>query len=432
MAGQSIEFPGFPRGLDNLHREDSLPPDALRAAVNIDLDVNGKPSRRRGLTQVLSGDVHSMTSCFDCLVAVVDGTLKAYDRNHVLQATVAVTGDRRLQHALTPHRAFWTDGQQLRSFDSTLLDAPAWPAVPGWAASATVQAAGGLPEGSYQIAITAVDAVGRESGAGRAQLVDGVGHNGGVLLTGLPDPADAVSLRIYATDCNGTTLRLVGETPPGSPSYLVAWGPRGQTLELDHQWLEPMPAGQAVCFHMGRLWVASGRYLCFSQPMRYGAMLPDNKITFGEDITLLAPAGTGPEAGLYVAAGKRTLYLSGANPKEAPLTASRATGAVPNSSRSIHTSAFGAAFESLPQVMASIWVSSDGVFCLGLPGGSVLPLTEKRVVLPTNADSAAVMLRNQDGLSQVVASVSGGDTSRAGASDSLTATLYRNGIAVVE
>lgn len=433
MAGQPIEDKGFPRGLDNLHREDSLPAGSLRAAVNVDLDANGKPSRRQGFEQVISGNAHSLTSCFDCLVAVVDGQLKAFNPGtYAAVATIVADAARPIQHALTTRRAFWTDGLRLRSFDTTLLDAPAWPDIPGWPQAATIQPSGGLPEGNYQIAITAVDAVGRESGAGRALLVPGVGHNGGVLLTGLPNPENAVSLRIYCTDTNGSVLRLVGETPPGSPAYLVSWGPRGTALEPDHQWLEPMPAGQAVCFHMGRLWVASGRTLYFSQPLRPGAMLPDNRITFGEEITLLAPTGSGPEAGLYVAAGKRTLYLGGANPKEAPLTAARATGAVAGTQMSVHTSAFATVYESLPQTMASVWVSSDGVFCLGLPGGSILAMTERRVVLPRGADTGAMLLRQDNGLSQLVTSLSGGDSATAAASDKLVGTIYRNGIAVVE
>lgn len=432
MAGQPIEDGGFPRGLDNLHREDSLPRGALRAAVNVDLDANGKPARRRGYERVITGQAHSLASCFDCLLAVVDGTLTAFDTQFEAVATIATGLTRPLSHAQSAHRAFWTDGLQLRSFDMTLLDAPAWPPTPGWPQGFEVQPMGGLPAGSYQVAITAVDVVGRESGAGRALLVEGVEHNGGILLQGLPNPPEAVTLRVYVTDTNGTVLRLVGEASPGSPAYLVAWGPRGQSLEGENQWLEPMPAGQAMCFHAGRLWVASGRVLCFSEPMRPGAMLPDNRITFGEDITLLAPAGTGPDAGLYVAAGKRTLYLAGPNPKEAPLSVARATGAVAGTQRAVHTSVFGGVYESLPQTQASVWVSTDGVFCLGLPGGSIVPMTERRVVLPRNADSGATLLRQDGGLSQVVTSLSGGDATTASASDKLVGTIYRNGIAVVE
>jgi hypothetical protein len=432
MAGQPLEFSGFPLGLDNLHREDSLKLGSLRAAVNIDLDANGKPARRRGQQRVITGAVHSATACFDTLVAVVDGVLRAYTPDtYAVTATIrAGMSPRPLQWAHTPHRSFWTDGVQLRAFDATLVDTVAWPSEPGWMDSATVVQQGGLHAGNYQVVLTQIDAFGRESGAGRALLVEGVERNGGILLSGLPSPPEAVTLRVYATDANGDVLRFVGNATPGSPQYLVAWGPRGQNLET--QWLMPMPAGQAVAFAMGRLWVASGRTLHFSEPLRYGATLPDNRITFGEDITLLAPTGSGPDAGLYVAAGKRTMYLAGANPKEAPLTAARATGAVSGTFRAVHTSAFSTAYESLPQTMAAVWVSSDGVFCLGLPGGSILPMTEKRVVLPRNADTGAIMLRNGDGLSQVVAAVSGGDTSSAGASDKLVGTIYRNGIAVVE
>lgn len=432
MAGQPIEDKGFPRGLDNLHREDSLPRGSLRAAVNIDLDASGKPSRRRGYARVVEGQAHSVTSCFDCLVAVVDGQLAAYNKDYEQVGVLASGLNRPLVHAHAPHRSFWTDGIQLRSYDMTLLDTPAWPSAPGWPQSYTIEESGGLPEGSYQIALTAVDVVGRESGAGRALLIEGVGHNGGIVLNGLPNPPGAVALRVYATDVNGTVLRLVGEAMPGSPAYSVVWGPRGRSLEGELQWLEPMPAGQAMCFHAGRLWVASGRELCFSEPLRPGAMLPDNRITFGEDITLLAPAGSGPEAGLYVAAGKRTMYLAGANPKEAPLSVARATGAVLGTQRAVHTSVFGVAYESLPQTMASVWVSSDGVFCLGLPGGSILPMTEKRVVLPQGAASGASLVRADNGLNQIVTSLSGGESSTAGARDMLVGTIYRNGIAVVE
>lgn len=431
MAGQPLEYGGFPRGLDNLHREDSLPAGSLRAAVNIDLDANGRPARRRGMQRVLEGsNVHSATSAFGLVFAVVDGSLLALNGDtYDTVATIATGIGRTVQYAHTPHRTFWSDGVRLRSFDLTLLDTVAWPSAPGGAASYSVVAQGGLATGSYQVAITQVDVFGRESGAVRAVQVDDVGINGGILLSSLPNPPEAVALRIYATDVNGDVLRYVGEAMPGSPSFLVAWGPRGQTLEL--QWLEPMPAGQAMCFHMGRLFVASGKVLYFSEPLRYGAMLPDNRITFAEDITLLAPVGSGPEAGLYVAAGKRTFYMGNGTPKETPLSVARATNAVPGTFQKIHTSAV-TAYENLAPAMAAVWVATDGVVCLGLPGGNILPMTERRVALPREASSGATLVRNDAGLSQVVTSLSGGDGDIAGASDKLVGTIYRNGIAVVD
>lgn len=431
MAGPPpVKFDGFPLGLDNIRREDSLKFGSLRAAVNIDLDVNGRPARRRGVTRVVTGQVHSVTWAFGTAVMVRDGDLVAVDvetGDNTATIKSAVSG-RRLQYAHTPHHTFWTDGTQLRMFNMALLDFPAWPTAPGFVNAAEVTPYGGLAEGDYQVVLTQVDAFGRESGAGRGYQFS-VGHNGGILLHNLPTPADAVTLRVYITDPGGKVFRLDGEVPPGSPQYLISTNIR--TIVLEHPWLQPMPPGQAVCFSMGRLFVAQDRRLYFSEPLRYGAMSPENFITFGEKITLLAPTGSGPEAGVYVAAGNRTLFLGGGNPKEAPLTAARATGAVLGSAMQVHTSTF-TPFDNLPQTMASVWLSTDGVLCLGLPSGSILPLTERRVALPKNADSAATSLRVDAGYSQVVTSVSGGNGSVAGASDQLVGTIYRNGVAVVE
>lgn len=433
MAGNPIEYKGFPLGIDNLHREDSLPFGALREAINIDLDYQGKPSRRRGKQRVLEGEVHSITALPQGgLAAVVDGDLNVYSIDDptapaLVTTVVADIGDRTLSWGHTPHRSFWTDGASLRMLTAAFQDDEAWPRVPGWPATADPMSAGGLAAGDYQVVLTSVDNAGRESGAGRAFLVSSVPEGGGILLSGLPDPPEARFLAVYVTAANDDVLHLVAMATPGD-AYMITGGDRGRVLEPQQQWLEPMPAGQALCVCMGRLFVAQGRTLYFSEPTRYGAMLPDNRITFGENISLLAPTGSGPEAGLYVAAGRRTMYLAGGNPKEAPLTVARAVGAVPGTSILVHTSAFSSAFKDLPPNQASVWISADGVYCLGLPGGSILPLTEKRLVLPLNATDGATMLRTDDGLSQIVTSLSGGDTNTAGATDKLVGTIYRGGI----
>lgn len=421
------EFPGFPRGIDNLSEENAVGAGALRQAVNVDLSSEGRPSRRKGYTRVATGHFHSLFSDQDRMYAVVDGVLTAFDEDLNQTPLQTDLGEVEVSYAAIASAVYWTTPAGNGVITPSGAAAPIWPANPPPPA---LQAApiGGLAPGLYQVVVTARDAYGRESGAGLAQQIE-LPAAGGLQLTGFPALPGYVSYCVYMTPTNGDVFYHVRDVPIGVTVVIIGDLPSGRALGA-RQWWTPMPAGQAIAAVNGRLWVGSGPLLWFSEPMAYGAMAPNSYIRFAADVTLVAPAGEGPESGLFVAAGKRTLYLSGPDPKTMNMTIARPSGAVPGTFMNVHTSAFSDSLPDLPQVTAAMWLSADGVFCLGLPGGRVLPLTNRKVTTHVDAERGAVMVRDDDGDNRFVSALRGGTLNRAAATDQVVGTIYRGGIEV--
>lgn len=422
-----VEFPGFPRGLDNLSEENAVGPGALREAVNVDLDGNGRVSRRSGYTRVKTGPFHSVFSAdSEALFAVADGTLTAYDSNLAATPLRTEMGEAPVSYAVAGMQLFWSNGADIGAVSiGSLATMEVWPQTPAQPAVA-VAAVGGLAEGEYQIALTVKDAYGRESGATLAAMLS-VPEGGGIQLSSIPNLPDYPTLRVYVTTPGGEIFYHARDIDMGTATLIIGVGQRGRELG-SRQWWQPMPAGQAMAFAAGRLWVASGPYLYYSEPMAPGAMLPDNYIKLSPHVDVLAPVGEGPNAGLFVGAGKRTLYLTGPDPKTMNMLIARPSGAVPGTYHATHTSAFAEAIPNVEASTAALWLSADGVFCLGLPGGRVLPLNQRRMATTTDAERGAILHREDAGANQFVASVQGGTSPRAAASDQLVGTVYRGGI----
>ena len=74
-------------------------------------------------------------------------------------------------------------------------------------------------------------------------------------------------------------------------------------------------------------------------------------------------------------------------------------------------------------------MSSNGVFCIGLPGGSVDAYSEGRY-LADEATRGAALLREINGIRQIVTTVDKGQANRAKFSDTMIATVHRNGVQI--
>lgn len=423
-----VEFPGFPRGIDNLNEENALGAGSLREAVNVDLDDKGRPSRRAGYLRVKTGAYHSAFSAdADTLFAVADGVLTAFDADLAPVALRTDMGESPVSYAAAGVMVYWSNGVDAGVITPSLSLLPMWPAPPAQPAVAAATV-GGLAEGEYQVILTVKDSYGRESGGTLAAMLS-IPEGGGIQLSSLPNLADYPTLCAYVTTPGGEVFYHARDIDMGTATVIIGVGQRGRDLGT-RQWWRPMPPGQAVAFAAGRLWVANGPYLYFSEPMAPGAMLADNYFKLAPHVDLLAPVGEGPNTGLFVGAGKRTLYLTGPDPKTMNLLIARPAGAVPGTYCSTHTSSFASSMPDLEQTTAALWLSSDGVFCLGLPGGRTIPLTQRRVSVTQDAEHGAVMVREDAGANNFVASLQGGTPSRAAASDQLVGTVYRGGIAV--
>jgi hypothetical protein len=411
---QLVTTAAWPAGIDNLSPENDLTRDdkgkaviAFRVGENVDLDKDGKARLREGRRQVLAGGlVHSLwrDGFWPFAMAVVDGVLTAlYAGGQSFPILTGVTRYLPISYALVGERVFWSNGS-----DSGVVNIDGSPAPwgcptpygnPTLTESVGVGGLISLDKSRYQIALTWVLGTGEESGA----LIGGViaiDEGSGITLSDIPAPEDpnVRAVRVYISPADGDVFYHATDLTPGVPVALIGIGRRGKLLET--QFLDRMPPGQIVRLLNGRLFVADGNTLCWSEALRYGLTDPVNNrlVLGGGDISMLEPVASGSDTpGLFIAAGKRVYWLGGNDPGVFNQVIVRPYGVVPGTSIKVPASVFG--LEESTEVI--YWMGTDGVACLGMPNGQVMPLKESQVVAPIS-QSGASMFRERNGIRQVV------------------------------
>lgn len=418
----------FPLGANNLARETSVPRSQLREAVNVDLSDGGKARRRRGYTKL--DDLSHATSLLgygnrgfvlegDELLAfeVVDGALTGF----VPIASGLLSG--RLAHVLVEPDIFVSDGQRnlrIGPGNEVVEWTPPQPAPP---VVASFNAGGALEAGRYRVALTLRASSGVE-GAPSAPLDFELQLDEYPSLA-LPTAPDGYRLMVYMTKPNGKELLFVGSPPAGAASINIMSQRLGRPLATDY--MQPMPPGRHAALFRGRLWVGSGPYLTASEPFQYGVTQLDfNTMTFSEDITGIAAAGE-VGGGFFVGQRSKVYFLEGDNPDQMSLREQYPAGMVEGTLAMVPGARLP--FEAPPSVPVPIWLATNGVVCVGLPDGSVAPLTEGRYAAAVGRTGAATFVQ-RDGESRYVATTQEPDENKFAAVDEVSYEVVRNGIVI--
>lgn len=405
----------FP-GINNLVEEEIAAPGTLRDAVNVDLigdpEVAVVPRLRTGRTLLLEdAGAHS----FWCdgqtpfgLYINGEGTLKALFPD--AETTDLVTGlspGARMSCERINDRIYWSNAQAC-GLVTLGLDAMPWAVDgPGQTPACAPATAGGLAKGKYQVACTFRDATGRESGTGVAQVTD-VPAGGGVDLFNIPQPADPVAvptIRLYVSGADGDVLYHHFDLPAGTTEFLVGKKPKGPPLQT--QLMVTMPPGHIVRALNGQQLVARGRELLFSPGLRYGMVDPvRGRIGFPKRLSMVEPVGdSAAGAGVYVASGERTYFITGANlnnTAEVSQKIVKSAGAVPGTSCRVDAVLLG--FD-LGEIPIPVWLATTGQYCAGLPGGQVVTFKLKDAVTDIG-DSGATLFREVNGHRQLITTLS--------------------------
>ena len=421
----------WPAGINNVAKEHRLPtneagaPIALREAVNVDLDSTGWPSLRRGFQRFYSGSLsHSVWSHKDMpfgLFVDADELCAVFPDGRVDPLGLGI-GPLPVSFTLINDRVYLCN--RTRSAMVTMaLQVMDWaPSQPAGRPTAVRVQGYALSQGQYQVAVTFTDVMGRESGCAHAVALD-VEDGGGIELSAIPQPADPVLtpwINVYASGPNDQVMRLAGTVPAGVQSWLITSLANGRSLTT--QFLAPLPAGQIVRNVNGRQYVAVGDEVLYSEPLRYGLYNPvRNRIRFTAEVSLLEPCG---KDGIYVAAGKRTYWMSGRDPAAFEQVIRRSTGAVKFSGTQVPGNVLGVQTEEdLP-----VWLADSGHLCVGTVGGAIVVLKDGEAVIP-DADRAALLLRQEGGLQQVVAALRGQRPQGLAVRDSVVARVVYDGSA---
>lgn len=422
---------GWPAGIDNLNPEQSLARDdqgsaviALRDAENVDLDRQGKPSLRAGYTKIVSASgAHSLWSDpgFPFGLYVDAGRLMGLREDGESFQLASGLGLQPVSYALAAGRVYWSSAAQNGRVTADGAVEPWGITSPQGAPSAVAASTGGLYGGRYQVTATFLSTTGEESGAPESTVME-VPPNGGIQLAAIPQPPNpSWRVRLYVSQADGDVLNSVLTLPSGITTAIVTVFRPGKTLET--QFLDAMPPGHIVRWLNGRLYVAVGNVMVYSEALRYGlTRLSENRIGFETTLAMMEPLGAGDDmAGMFVASGAKTYWLPGTDPKEFHVKIARAHGVVPGTPIRVPGDVFG--LQSTAPVI--YWLDDAGTGCLGLPGGDVQPLRQNQTIAP-EADAGASLYRDQDGVRQVITALTGARERGVAIGDKVECTVIRH------
>ena len=419
------QFRGF-RGLNNLDPVERLKPDALRDALNVDIDADGRVSRREGFAQVYSGgDIHSLWGG-NILLCVEGADLKRLTVNADGTLSAAVLGSgfipgRPVAYDMLGDEVFLSNGVITGKVKNGAL-IPWGVQTPQRQPALTADTVGGLDAGAYLVAVTFVSNSGEESGSPAPQKID-IPAGGGIALSLLPTPTEAniTTIRLYVSPPNEDVLYLADEVPAGATSALIyKWdtGMQAQTLLLDK-----MPPSVSIAHVGGRIYGILGNVLYWSEPLRYGLYRPARNWMLFPGGDLRAIGGV-EGAGLYVV-GDKTWFLSGTDPSSFTQTEVLGYGGPRQQMLRVPREAFTSLNISVADV--PVWLSERG-FHAGLPEG-VVNLTERQAVVDSYQRIAS-LYRERHGRRQVMATGANPMKSKFAIGDSVIAEVRRNGVII--
>lgn len=255
-------FEGWKGGLDNIHRPNSLSPDNLVDAYNVDFDDNGKIRTREGLVNKLEGNYGDMFVFNKRLYVTKDGELLSYDENY---------SDERFIDNIDPHykmyflellgNLYFSNSINTGIIDSnhTLTN---WEIDSGIIAPiAFAQNGGQLPKGTYLIAYSYLYGQ-YETGLSPIETVV-VDSDNSKITVSVPQEDKITGANIY--------LQL------GTQLHLMATGFTATITEFTHnqgkmakgEILRALPKMNNLGYFHGRIFGTVNERIYFSEPFDY-------------------------------------------------------------------------------------------------------------------------------------------------------------------
>lgn len=430
------ELGPWPAGIDNMSPENQLARSedgkhviALREAVNLDLDKSGwfkgvRPGREQ-VVECTSG--HSLFAApqFPIMLFCDGTTMFGWTPGNDPFDLADELANAEVSYAHVGDRVFWSNGRQTGIVLSSGFNVPWGTETPGGQPNLAI-GAGALKGGNYQIAITYRTGQGEEGGSPLAANIT-VPDNSAVVLNDIPQPtqSDVTTIRVNMTPQNGDVFYFQRDLPRGMMTCAIAQFREGKQLET--LLLRKMPAGTIVRYMGGRMYVVVGDTLIWSEAMRYGQYNPaENKLRIGKGICMIEPVGEATDGvGMYCSDSKKIWWASGWDPWKWAMKRVYDAPAIPGSSVVVSGRVFG--FDTSEPV--AYWLSADGVACVGMPGGQIVPMRQDQVVGP-NAEGAASYFREGNGMRQIITALRRASPNSLQVTDRLVDRVYRNGVEI--
>jgi hypothetical protein len=359
----------WPLGIDMISDDSATPAGALREALNVDIDKDGVIFSAPIPRSLSDGDMDSLYTSNDLILAAEAGivyTISPDDGSRTALFTMnsadPVTFTDMLDGIVVMNRttlALYRNGQ----IAPLGMDKPASPAL-------VPSASGGLYEGRYAVGITTFNDQGEESALSELAFVD-VPAGGGITVN-LP-ATDQPFFGIYRTSHNGDMAYFALKAPAMS-QYLLGSGTLGRAT--DSQFMTRMVPGRIARVWNGRLLIAKGKLLIFSEPMRYGITSPrHNFVVFPHRVTMVEPV----DGGVFIGTRAGVVFLAGGTPSEWAIRDTGGKAPIPYASIGMETGELNPdATANVGNGKGAIWLAENG-FVVGLPSGNVIESQRTRI-----------------------------------------------------
>lgn len=353
-------------GIDNAsERDDALqvggeaPALFLRDALNVLID-NGRASMRPGRERVtatpyediwqspLHGDVFGRLGG--------DWVRIEKDWSH---RVLMPCGEGRVGHLVLNGRVVAGTRRGLLEYNGIEARALALPTPPPPLLS---RMDGSLVPGHYEVAIAWV----RDGMVSPLSSSAGLDADSGISIAISPPPDDVDRVRVFVTKPDGgELLRLSEHRADVGLVPVPLLGRLGEPARFRH--CVPMPAGDHLGLWQGRLVVASGRQVSFSQALAYHVHDPRHDfVTLPERVTFLAPV----ESGIWVGQVTHAVFLGGTQPQEMRVTSRHTAAPIPGSAAPLPMRDGHSVSEGAPSVG---WLSERGYVLASAEGGIIEP-----------------------------------------------------------
>ena len=402
-----ITLSSWSGGLTNTYSDVETPKDSLRDAVNVDVRTSGNITSRYGIRQVTaSPGANSIFAGTKWMYWVTGGNMY---RSQGGSATFVATNG---SYGLAPISFLELNGVVYYSneYCSGMIDAnmvhQAWglpvPHSPtltdltgtGSFTTTWPQGLTGTPvyacaTGSYlyQVAYTFVSSTGEESGAVNSTPV-ACNDTPNIRVINIPQSTDTriAFTRVYCTGPDGDVLYHVADVPAGTTNLTIGEFP-GAGIELLTQYNSPPPQGQLIEYCRGKIYVASGNTLWWTEPLQFG--IHDNTANFQmfpQRITLLKAV---PD-GLFISSDK-TGFLKNPSEKDTewmPLGDFQAIE--------------GAACKAPDTTDIYFFANSNAGLVKGIEGGKIEFVTKDRLALPDYKNGGHATYAHKNGHKQIL------------------------------
>lgn len=416
---KGVNLTGF-KGINNVGSPDNTPELFLKKAINVNIDKTGNISKRKGYTKVLDGVITSLWASENGLgcYGTLNSDLVQINEDYSITILQEDIGSNQISFeeidGIIYYSSINTNGI---IFDRSRRD---WGTERNWLSPHLSSTTGSLDAGIYQVNFTWIYADGRESGCSRSSVIS-VPANSGVLVEVPPAPAGVLYARIYTSTSNGSTLYYHGMSSPSS-SYLID-DVYGVVDPLRFFNIDKAPLGHIIKYYRGRVYIASGNILWYSEPFQYEQFrLDSNYFEFPEEIREVMPV----EDGIWIGSD-RLYYLSGEEPDKFKRTVKEHIKIVAGTSTRISGSYIH--MDNTPIGYKWLVTSNIGIWVL-FNQGLCINLTAENVALD-QADKGASLFLQDSGMNMYMSILkTNSNPNNSIMGDLVETTIVRNGVII--